>query len=50
MLRPLLRYGLDELSVSPRSVLPLRQKVRETQVRVVLEKLLAELMSDANTI
>ena len=34
--------------MSPRSVLPLRQKVRETQVRVVREKLLAELLSDRN--
>ena len=45
-----LSIGLDELSVSPRAVLPLRQKVRETQVRVVREKLLAELASDQNTI
>ena len=43
-----LSIGLDELSVSPRAVLPLRQKVRETQVRVVREKLLAELLSDKN--
>ncbi len=43
-----LSIGLDELSVSPRAVLPLRQKVRETQVRVVREKLLAELASDKN--
>jgi phosphotransferase system enzyme I (PtsI) len=27
-----LAMGIDELSVSPRSVLPLRQKVRETDV------------------
>ena len=40
-----LSIGLDELSVSPRAVLPLRQKVRETQVRVVREKLLADLAS-----
>ena len=45
-----LSIGLDELSVSPRSVLPLRQKVRETQVRVVREKLVGDLMSDENTI
>ena len=45
-----LSIGLDELSVSPRAVLPLRQKVRDTQVRVVREKLLAELASDQNTI
>jgi phosphotransferase system enzyme I (PtsI) len=43
-----LSIGLDELSVSPRAVLPLRQKVRETQVRVVREKLLAEL-ADSET-
>ncbi len=43
-----LSIGLDELSVSPRAVLPLRQKVRETQVRVVREKLLADLLSDKN--
>ena len=29
-------------------VLPLRQKVRETDVRVVREKLVADLMGDAN--
>ncbi len=40
-----LSMGLDELSVSPRSVLPLRQKVRETDVRVVREKLLGGLAS-----
>ena len=40
-----LSIGLDELSVSPRAVLPLRQKVRETQVRVVREKNLADLAS-----
>ena len=44
-----LSIGIDELSVSPRSVLPLRQKVRETDVRVVREKVLADLMGDANT-
>ena len=43
-----LAIGIDELSVSPRSVLPLRQKVRETDVRVVREKVLADLMGDAN--
>ena len=45
-----LSIGLDELSVSPRSVLPLRQKVRETNVSEVREKLMADLMSDENTI
>ena len=45
-----LSIGLDELSVSPRSVLPLRQKVRETQVCAVRDKLIGELMNDQNTI
>ncbi len=40
-----LSMGLDELSVSPRSVLPLRQKVRETNVEVCRAKLMGELMS-----
>ncbi len=41
-----LSIGVDELSVSPRSVLPLRQKVRETNVAAVRPKLVADLMSD----
>lgn len=41
-----LSIGIDELSVSPRAVLPLRQKVRETNVSAVSEKLLGELMGD----
>lgn len=45
-----LSMGLDELSVSPRSVLPLRQKVRETDVRVVREKMLGELASADNSL
>ena len=45
-----LSIGLDELSVSPRAVLPLRQKVRETQVRNVREKLIGDLLSDQNTL
>ena len=45
-----LSIGIDELSVSPRSVLPLRQKIRETDVSAVKEKVLADLMSDENTI
>ena len=43
-----LSIGIDELSVSPRSVLPLRQKIRETDVSQVKEKVLAELLSDEN--
>ena len=45
-----LSIGIDELSVSPRAVLPLRQKIRETDVSKVKEKLLADLLSDENTI
>ena len=45
-----LSIGIDELSVSPRSVLPLRQKIRETDVSLVKDKILADLLSDENTI
>ena len=45
-----LSIGIDELSVSPRAVLPLRQKVRETTLSECKEKLLADLLSDENTI
>ena len=45
-----LSIGIDELSVSPRSVLPLRQKIRETDVSKDREKILADLLSDENTI
>ncbi len=41
-----LSIGIDELSVSPRSVLPLRQKIREVNLAVVKDKALADLMSD----
>ena len=41
-----LSIGIDELSVSPRSVLPLRQKIRETTVGNVKEKILNDLFSD----
>jgi len=41
-----LSIGIDELSVSPRSVLPLRQKVRETEVSACRERLVGSLMSD----
>ena len=43
-----LSIGVDELSVSPRSVLPLRQKVRQTEVSSVRDKLVAALMNDEN--
>ena len=45
-----LSIGIDELSVSPRSVLPLRQKIRETTVSVVREKVLRDLMSDETSL
>ena len=45
-----LSIGIDELSVSPRSVLPLRKKVRETDVSAVRDELVADLMSDQITI
>ena len=45
-----LSIGLDELSVSPRAVLPLRHKIRETDVSKCREHLVGELMSDENTI
>ena len=41
-----LSIGIDELSVSPRAVLPLRQKVRETNVAQVRDELLGRLASD----
>lgn len=45
-----LSIGIDELSVSPRSVLPLRQKIRETNVGAVKDKILEDLMGDTITI
>ena len=45
-----LSIGIDELSVSPRSVLPLRQKIRETTIGNVKEKILADLFSDEVTL
>ena len=45
-----LSIGIDELSVSPRSVLPLRQKVRDTTVNLVREKVIRDLMSDENVL
>ena len=41
-----LSIGIDELSVSPRAVLPLRKKVLETTVSEVKDKILADLFSD----
>ena len=45
-----LSIGLDELSVSPRSVLPLRQKVRDTYVSVVRESLMNDLLGDQTSL
>lgn len=45
-----LSIGIDELSVSPRSVLPLRKKIRETNVADCKERLIADLLSDEITI
>ena len=45
-----LSIGIDELSVSPRSVLPLRQKVREINVAVCRDRLLGELASDQSSL
>ena len=45
-----LSIGIDELSVSPRAVLPLREKVRSVNVSEIREKVLSDLLSDENTI
>ena len=45
-----LSIGIDELSVSPRAVLPLRQKIRDTNVAVIREKIIADLLSDEGAI
>ena len=45
-----LSIGIDELSVSPRAVLPLRQKIRETTVAKVRSRILEELFNDENSI
>ena len=45
-----LSIGIDELSVSPRSVLPLRQKIREVTVSDVKDKILADLLGDENAL
>ena len=43
-----LSIGVDELSVSPRSVLPLRAKIRETTVAECRDAIVAKLMGDEN--
>ena len=41
-----LAFGVDELSVTPRSVLPLRNAVRMTDTRESSERILSDLDSD----
>ena len=41
-----LSIGIDELSVSPRSVLPLRKKIRETDVSKVRDELMDDLLGE----
>ena len=41
-----LSIGIDELSVSPRSVLPLRKKIREVTVSEVKDRLLDDLLGE----
>ena len=45
-----LAIGVDELSVSPRAVLPLRRKVRGTNVAQVRDQLLGDLAGGQTTI
>ena len=45
-----LSIGIDELSVSPRAVLPLRQKVRDSNVAQVRDQLLGALATDQNAL
>lgn len=45
-----LSIGIDELSVSPRAVLPLRQKVRETNVAVCRDSILSSLLGDTTQV
>jgi len=46
----LLAIGVDELSVSPQMVLPLRRKVRETNVAEVRGRILDELMNETTPV
>ena len=43
-----LSIGIDELSVSPRSVLPVRKKVRETNVSEVKDAILDDLLGEGS--
>ena len=46
VLSTFLAFGVDELSVTPRSVLPLRNAVRMTDTRESSERILSDLDSD----
>ena len=45
MIETFLAIGADEVSVSPRAVLPLRRKIRETDVSKVRDRIIADLIS-----
>ena len=46
MTETFLAIGVDELSVSPRAVLPLRNAIRNTDMSEKAEKILKALMDD----
>ena len=48
MTETFLAIGVDELSVTPRAVLPLRNKIRSLDVGAVREKILAEIEGDVS--
>ena len=43
-----LAIGVDELSVTPRAVLPLRNKIRSLDIDAARERILAEIDGDAS--
>ena len=43
-----LAIGVDELSVTPRAVLPLRDKIRSLDIDAVRESILAEIDGDVS--
>ena len=46
MTETFLAIGVDELSVTPRAVLPLRNKIRSLDMSAVREQILAEIEGD----
>ena len=48
MTETFLAIGVDELSVTPRAVLPLRNKIRSLNIDAVRERILAEIDGDAS--